>query len=232
MSSADKTILIIGASRGLGLAIAAEYLTHGWNVIGTVRGESRTGLHELAEADPGRVEVEHLDILAPEQTAALRARLDGRRLEALFVNAGVTNNPAETVAEVTTEEFTRVMITNALAPMRVVEALQDLVAPDGLIGAMSSGQGSIANNTRGLREVYRSSKSALNQFMRSFAARHEGDPRAMVVMAPGWVRTDMGGDSAPLTIQDSIPSLVKVLLAAHGEPGLRYLDYKGQTVPW
>ena len=227
-----KTILIVGASRGLGHAIAAEYLKHGWTVIGTVRDASRTGLHDLADAHPGRVEIETLDILEPDQIASLRGRLAGRRLDALFVNAGVTNNPTETVAEVTTEEFTRVMVTNALAPMRVVEALQDLVGPDGLIGVMSSGQGSVANNTRGLREVYRSSKAALNQFMRSFAARHAEDPRAMVVMAPGWVRTDMGGESAPLTIEDSIPGLVSVLLAAHGTPGLRYLDYRGQTVPW
>lgn len=231
-SPANKTILLVGASRGLGHAMAAEYLKHGWTVIGTVRGASRTGLHDLADAHPGRVEIETLDILEPDQIASLRGRLAGRRLDALFVNAGVSNDPAETVADVTTEEFTRVMVTNALSPMRVIEALEDLVAPDGLIGVMSSGQGSVTNNTRGLREVYRSSKAALNQFMRSFAARHEGDPRAMVVMAPGWVRTDLGGPEAPLTIADSIPSLVQVLLAAPGAPGLRYLDYLGRTVPW
>jgi len=232
MPPSDKTILLVGASRGLGLAMAAEYLRQGWTVIGTVRGAVRTGLHELADAHAGRVEIETLDVLNAGQTAALRQRLAGRRLDALFVNAGVSNDPAETVADVTTEEFTRVMVTNALSPMRVIEALEDLVAPDGLIGVMSSGQGSVTNNTRGLREVYRSSKAALNQFMRSFAARHEGDPRAMVVMAPGWVRTDLGGPEAPLTIADSIPSLVQVLLAAPGAPGLRYLDYLGRTVPW
>ena len=77
----------------------------------------------------------------------------------------------ETIGEVTTDEFVRVMITNALAPMRVIETLQDLVTDDGLIGAMSSGQGSVANNVSGMREVYRGSKAALNQFMRSFAVR-------------------------------------------------------------
>jgi len=231
-SPANKTILLVGASRGLGHAMAAEYLKHGWTVIGTVRGADRTPLHDLADAHPGRVEIEDLDILEPAKIAALRGRLEGRRLEALFVNAGVTNNPAETVADVTTEEFVRVMVTNALSPMKVIEALSDLVAPEGLIGVMSSGQGSVTNNTNGMREIYRSSKAALNQFMRSFAARHAGDARAMVVMAPGWVRTDMGTSAAPLSIADSIPSLVGVLLAQHGEPGLRYLDYLGRTVPW
>ncbi len=69
-------------------------------------------------------------------------------------------------------------------------------------------------------------------FMRSFAARHAASPRAMVVMAPGWVRTDMGGADARLDIADSIPSLVDVLLSKRGRPGLEYLDYLGNTVPW
>lgn len=132
----------------------------------------------------------------------------------------------------TTEEFIRVMVTNALSPMRVVEALHDLVADEGTIGVMSSGQGSVSNNTQGKREVYRGSKAALNTFMRSFAARRSDDRRAMVLMAPGWVRTEMGGSEARLTIEESIPNLVSTLLSVHGKPGLQYLDYLGRTVPW
>jgi NAD(P)-dependent dehydrogenase (short-subunit alcohol dehydrogenase family) len=150
----------------------------------------------------------------------------------LFVSAGVTNNPNETVGEVSTAEFIRVMVTNALAPMRVVEALHDLVVADGTIGVMSSGQGSVSNNVNGNREVYRGSKAALNTFMRSFAARHSGERRAMVLMAPGWVRTEMGGPDARLSIEESIPNLVSTLLAVQGKPGLQYLDYLGRTVPW
>jgi NAD(P)-dependent dehydrogenase (short-subunit alcohol dehydrogenase family) len=150
----------------------------------------------------------------------------------LFVNAGITNNPEETIGEVTTEDFVRVMVTNALSPMRVVESLQDLVAADGLIGVMSSGQGSVTNNVAGMREVYRGSKAALNQFMRSFAARQSGTARSMVLMAPGWVRTDLGGPDARLTIEESVPNLVNVLLKKRGSPGLEYLDYLGRTVPW
>jgi NAD(P)-dependent dehydrogenase (short-subunit alcohol dehydrogenase family) len=90
------------------------------------------------------------------------------------------------------------MITNALSPMRVVEALHDLVVPNGNIGIMSSGQGSVSNNENGKYEVYRGSKAALNMFMRSFAARHTDDRRTLLLMAPGWVRTDMGGPNARL----------------------------------
>jgi NAD(P)-dependent dehydrogenase (short-subunit alcohol dehydrogenase family) len=227
------TILLIGASRGLGHAMAAEFLKRGWTVVGTIRGGgSRTKLHDLAEEFEGRVEIERLDICEPAQLAALGERLSGRMFDMLFVNAGVTNNPAETIAEVTTEEFVRVMVTNSLSPMRVLESLERNVLPTGLLGVMSSGQGSVANNQSGMREVYRGSKAALNMFMRSFAARHAGTSRAMVLMAPGWVRTEMGGSDGRLSIEESVPNLVDVLLAQQGRPGLEYLDYRGQTVPW
>jgi NAD(P)-dependent dehydrogenase (short-subunit alcohol dehydrogenase family) len=231
-SPALKTILIVGASRGLGYAMAEEYFSRGWSVVGTIRGEGRTPLHKLVAKSDGRVEIETLDMNFVDQIAALRARLAGRTFDVLFVNAGTTNNPAETIAEVSTDEFTRVMVTNALSPMRVVEALQDLVPANSVIGVMSSGQGSVANNTVGMREVYRGSKAALNTFMRSFAARHADDPRAMVLMAPGWVKTDLGGPDARLTIEDSVPKLVDVLMGVQGRPGLQYLDYLGRTVPW
>ena len=231
-ANARKNLLLIGASRGLGLAMAEDFLERDWNVVGTVRGTARTRLHELSDRHPGRVEIQALDITMPDQLAAVRSCLAAKRFDMLFVSAGVTNNPIEKIGEVTTEEFVRVMITNALSPMRVLETLGDLVAADGLIGVMSSGQGSVSNNTNGQRELYRGSKAALNMFMRSFAAREAQAPRAMAVMAPGWINTDLGGPNAPLTIEDSIPSLVNVLLEKRARPGLEYLDYRGRTVPW
>ena len=229
--TAAPTLLLVGASRGLGHAMAAEFLKKGWHVVGTVRSAG-TPLHDLAAASEGRVEIEHLDICAPDHLAALRDRLSGRVFDMLFVNPGVSNDPNETIAEVATEEFMRVMVTNALSPLRVVEGLEPHVSRAGLIGVMSSGQGSIANNTSGLREVYRGSKTALNMFMRSFAARHADTSRAMVLMAPGWVRTDLGGPDGRLSIEESVPSLVNVLLSQRTTPGLQYLDYLGRTVPW
>ncbi|WP_027798215.1 SDR family NAD(P)-dependent oxidoreductase [Paraburkholderia dilworthii] len=224
----QKTVLLVGASRGLGLAMTEEYLKRGWRVIATGRPNSMDRLRRL----DGALEAETLDITLAGQVADLRARLAGRRLDMLFVNAGVKNDDRETIADVSTDEFVRVMVTNALSPMRVIEAFQDLVPASGTIGAMSSGQGSVANNVNGSYEVYRGSKAALNMFMRSFAARHADDPRTLLLMAPGWVRTDMGGPEARLSIEESIPKLVDTIEAYEGRSGLHYLDYLGRVVPW
>jgi NAD(P)-dependent dehydrogenase (short-subunit alcohol dehydrogenase family) len=227
-----KKLLLIGASRGLGFALAEEYLKRGWHVVATERVRTTSQLHNLLETSEGRLEIESVDIVHSDQVAALRARLASRKFDLLFVNAGVKNDDRETIADVSTDEFIRVMITNALSPMRVVETLQDLVLPGGTIGIMSSGQGSIANNEKGTYEVYRGSKAALNMFMRSFAARHSDDSRTLLLMAPGWVRTDLGGPQARMSIEESIPNLANTMDAQAGKAGLQYLDYLGRKVPW
>jgi NAD(P)-dependent dehydrogenase (short-subunit alcohol dehydrogenase family) len=228
----SSRILLIGASRGLGLALAQEWARSGWQVTATVRSPHRTKLHDLADRWPGRIEIETVDVTVAEQIAALRTRLAHRTFDLLFVNAGVTNQPEGTVAETSTEEFVRVMVTNALGPLRVIEALQDHVEAAGTIGVMSSGQGSVANNESGGHEVYRGSKAALNTFLRSYAARHRDERRSLILMAPGWVRTEMGGPDARLSLDDSIPNIVETIDGLRAQPGLHYVDYRGQTVPW
>ena len=227
-----KSALIIGASRGLGLALVLEYLNRGWHVVATVRGGDKTQLHEVQKRFPDRSKIETIDISDYKQIVALRERLVNRLFDLLFVNAGITNNPKETIAQVTTEDFIRVMVTNALGPMRVVETLQDNVRPEGTIAVMSSRLGSVAANDTGGWEVYRGSKAALNTLMRSYAVRHGGDKRTLLVVSPGWVRTDMGGPDATLGIEESIPRLVETIILASGTPGLKYLDYRGEILPW
>lgn len=227
-----KRVLLIGASRGLGLALAREWAKDGRQVLATVRGSDRTPLHDLAETRAGQIELETVDVTEPSEIVALHDRLADRTFDLLFVNAGVTNQPEGTVAQTSTDEFNRIMVTNALGPMRVIEGLQDLVEPAGTIGVMSSGQGSVTNNVRGGHEVYRGSKAALNTFMRSYAARHDGEQRTLVLMAPGWVQTDLGGPGARLSIDESIPNVVRTLDALTGTPGLQYVDYLGRTVAW
>jgi len=222
--------IIVGASRGLGFALVEEYLRRGWSVVATERSGTSTRLQQLAHGSAGRLEVERLDIDHPDQVDALRLRLHPRRFDLLFVNAGV--GVRETIADVSTDEFVRVMVTNALSPMRLVESLWATVIDRGTIAVMSSGQGSVTNNDRGGFEIYRASKTALNSLMRSFAARHRDGARTLLLLAPGWVRTDLGGPDAPLSVEESIPPLVGIVMAQDGRGGLQYLDYLGRTVPW
>lgn len=226
-----KSALIIGASKGLGLALAGEFVKRGWDVTGTVRGTQRTGLHDVADSSEGRLTVETVDIAEPEQVAALGQRLADRTFDLLFVNAGITRGDVP-VGEVPTDVFTEVMVTNALSPMRAIESLKVLVPPTGTLAIMSSSQGSISLNTNGGHEVYRASKSALNQLMRSYAARNADDTRTLLLINPGWVRTDLGGSDAVLGIEQSIPGVADVLERHAGEPGLQFLDYQDEVVPW
>jgi NAD(P)-dependent dehydrogenase (short-subunit alcohol dehydrogenase family) len=228
--TSDKTLLLIGASRGLGFALAEEYLKRGWHVVATERDSATSKLHALLGAAQGRLEIETVDITYPEQVAALRAHLKSRQFDMLFVNAGIGTR--DMIAEISTEEFIRMMVTNALSPLRVVECLQELVAPTGTIAIMSSGQGSITNNENGNYEIYRASKAALNMLMRSFAARHANDARTLLLMAPGWVRTALGGPEARLSIEESVPNLANTMDTQAGRAGLQYLDYLGRKVPW
>ncbi len=80
--------------------------------------------------------------------------------------------------------------------------------------------------------MYRGSKAALNQYMRSYAARHADKPRAMALLAPGWIRTALGGPAATFGVEESVPKIVNVLMAQQGRPGLRFVDRDGNIVPW
>jgi NAD(P)-dependent dehydrogenase (short-subunit alcohol dehydrogenase family) len=224
------TVLIVGASRGLGLALAEEYCGRDWQVIATVRRASEQ-LNALAVRFPGSLAIETVDINEAEQVLALRARLDQRRIDLLFVNAGICVARENTPADVDVSDFTDLMITNALSPMRVVELFASLVPSQGAVAVMSSELGSITRNP-GFWEIYSASKAALNMLMKCFAGRHSGDPRALLLIAPGWVRTEMGGSDASLSIEESIPGVVSAIERNLGRAGLCFIDNRGRTLPW
>lgn len=230
---AARTALIVGASRGLGFGLTERFLERGWHVTATARHGSSGNLDALAARAGGRLRVDFVDITDEGAVAALHGRCAATPFDLVFVNAGTTHDRWETVADVSTATFERVMVTNALGPMRVVERFHDLVAETGTLGVMSSGQGSITNNTRVTGwEVYRASKSALNQLMRSFAARHPDDPRTLLLLAPGWVRTELGGPDAALDVEQSTRGVADVIESWTGKGGLHFLDHRGETVPW
>jgi NAD(P)-dependent dehydrogenase (short-subunit alcohol dehydrogenase family) len=229
---AEGNVVVVGASRGLGLALAEAYLDRGARVVATVRGDAPVALQQLQSRTDGRLKTEIVDVTDREGLKQLRKRLDARRFDVVFVNAGICTDIDRTAAEIQPGNFVRMMLTNVLGAMQTVEILYDLLTPIGTIAIMSSGLGSVSENSTGAWGTYAATKAALNMMMRGFASRHQGDGHAMVLMAPGWVRTEMGGAGASLGIEDSIPRVVDTVAAQSGRAGLRYLDYQGRTVGW
>jgi NAD(P)-dependent dehydrogenase (short-subunit alcohol dehydrogenase family) len=225
-----STTLILGASRGLGLALVEEWLKRDAQVIATQRSAS-PGLSALQVRYPGNLEIESADIADASSIRSLRKRLNGRRTDVLFVNAGICKANTETPSTVDEQDFVDMMLTNALGPMRAVEVFEDVVPANGVIAVMTSELGSIAGN-QGKWELYSSSKAALNMLMKCFSARHAGDPRALLLVAPGWVRTDMGTSAATLSMEESIPFVTQSVERSRSTPGLRFIDRKGRTLPW
>ena len=226
----DRQALVLGASRGLGLVLADELVRRGWRVVATTRQEGGE-LQAKADVSKGRLAVESVEMTSAEQLAALRGRLAGRRFDLLFVNAAIDRGNLS-VDQVPTEMFTEVMVTNALSPLRAVEALRGLVAAGGTVAVMSSDQGSISRNTEPGFELYKASKAALNQLMRSYATRYADDGQTKLLIDPGHNRTRLGGFDAPLAPEESIPAVVDVLEAQAGASGLQFLDRHGEVVPW
>lgn len=225
-----KTAIVIGASRGLGLGLTREFLDRGWTVVATTRGRHDAALAELAAERGDALRLETLDMTDEPGIAAFARALGDLRPDVLFVSAGTSGDTGKPIGAVDTETFAHIMGTNALAPLKVIETIGGRVADTGAIVAMTSVLGSVDGNRDGGYELYRASKAALNSLLRSYAARHKD--RSIVAMHPGWVRTDMGGDEAPLGVGESAAGIVDVVETRLGQAGCVFLDHRGETIAW
>ncbi len=195
MTTTPATILLIGASRGLGLGLAEEYLARGWQVVATARDPVRaTRLAALAEAHPGRLRIEALDVMAPGDAAALAERLAGTHADVLFVVAGRSGFSDAPIHQVPQDGAALEFLTNSYAPPVVAEALLPVLKSQAPIVLMTSILGSIANNAGGM-ELYRAQQGCAEHAGKFVRATPSG-PRG-AADAPRWVRTEMGGSSAP-----------------------------------
>jgi NAD(P)-dependent dehydrogenase (short-subunit alcohol dehydrogenase family) len=227
----NGTILLAGASRGLGLGLASEYLGRGWHVIATARTpDTATGLAQLKAKYPDHLIVETLDVADPASAQALAERLATTTLDVLFVVAGVSGHSGKPVHQVPHAEIAHEFITNATSPIALAEALHASLTPQTTIAFMTSILGSIGSNAGGGMELYRATKAALNMLASCYALRHKAS--AVLLLHPGWVRTELGGEAAPLDVATSVRGLADVV-AWHGvKPGISYLDYQGNRLPW
>ena len=231
MFNKPKCAVVIGASRGLGLGLVKEFLRSSCQVTATYRSPGTAeALLNLSKEESG-LNLEKVDINDFDQVVELAKRLKSTKIDFLFINAGISLGPGEKVQNVDLNNFVNLLVTNAYSPMQVIEALDDNVREDGVIAVMSSDLGSIENNLTGNWEIYRASKASLNTLMKSRAAA-KADRRTYLCLSPGWVRTDMGGDSAPLDVATSTSGLVNTMLAQTGSTGIQFLNYEGEPVEW
>ncbi len=223
-----KQALVVGASRGLGLGLTKEFLRRGYHVTGTVRTAiSGGGLEEYY----AQLSLDTLDVNNLHMTEEFLARMKGRIFDVVVLNAGIYGPRDKGIMDATPEEIMHLLMTNAIAPVRLAERLVPTLRPEtGVLAFLSSVLGSLEVNADDASELYCASKAMLNRLTRSFATAH--DYLTIVNLHPGWVRTDMGGPDAPLDIETSAKGMVDVLEARAGSGGHEFLDYRGKIVPW
>jgi NAD(P)-dependent dehydrogenase (short-subunit alcohol dehydrogenase family) len=222
------TVLVTGANRGIGLEYARQFHAKGYRVIGTARDPAEAT--ELAKVSD---RVEALDVTDAASVAALAQRLKGVPIDILVNNAGMFDRRDTAVEKVDFETMEQTFAVNTLGPLRMVQALlPNLRAGQRkLIVNMSSQLGSIGNST-GEWYAYRASKAALNQINRSLSVELGKEGFRSVVLHPGWVRTDMGGEQATYTPEESVAGLITVIEGLGPDDNGRFLDFRGQPIPW
>ena len=187
----------------------------------------------LAGKSGGELRVEHVDINDDAAVAALRRRLDDRTFDLVFVNTGIAPQGRGDAAHASRDEAAAVFMTNAVAPIRLARAFLDRVRDGpGIVAFMSSGLGSVADKTDSYSELYSASKAALNSLSRSLSASLGRRQVTVLAVAPGWVRTDMGGRGASLSVEESVRGIVDVLESRAGTGRHGFVDYRGREVEW
>jgi len=221
------TVLIVGATRGIGREFARQYAADGARIIATYRKpQDAAALRDLgARALP-------LDALDPDAAAKLGQQLDGQPIDIALLVAGVYSETTG-LAPPSRDAFDTVMRTNVLAPMQLIALLaQSLQAARGKLVALSSRMGSIGLTADASGWLYRASKAALNSALKSASLDLGAHGVVCIALSPGWVRTDMGGPKAKLEVDESVRSMRRVIQAANRSHNGRFLNYNGEQLEW
>lgn len=226
-----KTVLITGANRGIGLALAARFAAKSWNVIATARDPASRELDALVRANENAIRAIALDVVDPAAIAKLAAETRDVPIDVLVNNAGVPGRTA--FGDVTADEIRDVFAVNTFAPLLVTQALRANLAHGGKVVNVSSVLGSI-ESSRGAAGylTYAMSKAALNMFTVQLAATLAKREIAVLALHPGWVQTRMGGSGAAIDVDTSADGMMRVIEDLDIETSGSYLAYDGSVIPW
>ncbi len=223
-----QRVLIIGASRGIGLEFVRQYRAEGSAVTATARRDE-----DLARLRALGATALQLDLLDAASASALAWQVDGAGFDTVVHNAGVHGPRSRGVYTPTQDDFDQVMRANVLGAMRVLPQLEaeGTLAPGARVAVISSRMGAIASRGNNSSSLYRASKAALNSVLKDAALAWAG--RAIcVALHPGWVRTDMGGAAADLPVSDSVAALRRTLAALTPAQHGGFFDHDGSPIAW
>jgi NAD(P)-dependent dehydrogenase (short-subunit alcohol dehydrogenase family) len=224
-----ETVLLIGASRGIGFELARQYIADGWRVIATARSDE--GLERLKALGAQTL---RLDVANPASNSGLAWQLDGEKIDLAIYVAGAMDRASASTPP-TRDSFDAVMHTNVMGAMQVIPQIVPMVQEtQGVIACISSIMGSLQETASGNAALYRVSKAALNMVVRCTQAEQPGI--TVLAIHPGWVQTDMGGAQAPLTPEQSAISLRQTLERIRTQPRPEdrgaFLNHDGSPLPW
>ncbi|KUJ84275.1 short-chain dehydrogenase [Microbulbifer flavimaris] len=228
------TILITGCNRGLGLELTRQFAADDWKVVATCRDLDRAEELKALERQYRKLQVYTLDVTDYQQMAQLAERLQGQPIDILLSNAGYYGPKGTLFGRVDRDEWRKVLEANTIAPYMLAETFCANVAASErkLIAVISSKVGSIADNSSGGGYIYRTSKTAVNQVVKSLSVDLAERGITVVALHPGWVQTDMGGPRALISPEESVSGLKEVLLHVTPEKSGSFLNYDGSAIPW
>ena len=227
-------VLITGANRGLGLGFVKKYLEKNVHVLCTTRDISGSKeLLECKERYPNNIEIFELDLLKENGAETLANQLNGMPIDILINNAGVGSSNQHFEA-VSSKPWLEVLKVNLIAPLIITQSLIKNVKKSSVkkINFLSSQLGSIEENTSGGMYIYRSSKTGLNQVVKSLSVDLKPKGIKVVAIHPGWVKTDMGGPNAPVSIDESVEGMIRVIETTGIKDTGKFLNYDGRELPW
>jgi NAD(P)-dependent dehydrogenase (short-subunit alcohol dehydrogenase family) len=230
-----STILITGANRGIGFELTQQYAEVGWRVIACCREpDNAQGLDGVSDDHRGQVSIHRLDVTNSEHIKSLATSIGDTPIDILLNNAGIYGRRDATLGNTDENQWLETFRVNTIAPIKVMEAFIDMVGASQrkVFASITSKMGSIADNTSGGSYVYRSSKAALNAAMKSAANDLKDRGISVVVIHPGWVRTDMGGPSALLSVEQSAKSIRELLGRVSIKDTGKFFNYDGTVIPW